>query len=224
MRILKKSHSILKKWQPENWLGYRMTGSSFSQEGEAQSFQGAKNVYIGNNTLSLVAKKEKSSGKIWKPAVGLVPQQFEYSSSILNSAGHFRIKEGVVEAKVRFKKDASIISALSLTGEKPYPQVDLFRSNKNGVGFGIVEKQGAVNSRYSTINGLNDQNYHIYRLELLNNELVWKINGSEVYRSSATFGEPLFINILTSLHGKVNEHLLPHKLEVEWIRCFEPKK
>lgn len=212
-----------KHWQPENWWGFKTVGASFSQEGEQQSFQGLKNIQLSGNTLSLIAKKEKTAGKVWNPAMGLVPKQFEYSSAILNSADFFRIKEGVIEAKLRFKKDATITSAFSLTGEKPFPQVDLVRSTRNGVGMGVVEKPGAASSKYFKLNGLNDQHFHIYRLELSHNELVWKINGQEVYRTSTPLHEPLFFNLLTSLHGEVNEHLLPHRFEVDWIRCFTPK-
>ena len=200
-----------------------MAGVSFSQEDEMQCFNGVKNVQLINNTLSLWTKKEKSLGKIWAPALGFVPKHFEYTSAILNSAGFFRFSEGVIEAKVRFRKDATITSAFSLTGEHPFPQIDLFRSNKNGVGLGIIEKAGKLSSKYKKISGLNDNNFHVFRLEIYEGMLIWKINGSEVFRSTTYINDPIFINLLTSLHGNVNEHLLPHRFEVDWIRCFTQK-
>jgi hypothetical protein len=210
-------------WQPENWWGHRLSGASFSQNDEMQCYNGDKNIELTNKTLSLWAKREKVQGTAWNPTVGLVPRQFEYTSSIMNSAGFFRLKNGVVEAKVRFKKDETITSAFSLTGEKPFPQIDLFRSSKNGVGMGILEKQGVGSSKYVNIGGLNDQNYHIFRLEMIDNHLVWKINGAEVFSSSFHLNEPQFFHVLTSLHGVVNERLLPHRFEIDWIRCFAPK-
>ena len=212
-----------KRWQAENFLGFKMAGVSFSQEDEMQCFNGVKNVQLINNTLSLWTKKEKSLGKIWAPALGFVPKHFEYTSAILNSAGFFRFSEGVIEAKVRFRKDATITSAFSLTGEHPFPQIDLFRSNKNGVGLGIIEKAGKLSSKYKKISGLNDNNFHVFRLEIYEGMLIWKINGSEVFRSTTYINDPIFINLLTSLHGNVNEHLLPHRFEVDWIRCFTQK-
>lgn len=211
------------RWQPENWWGHRLAGTSFSQKDEMHCYNGLKNIELNNKTLSIWAKKEKVQGTAWNPAVGLVPRQYEYSSSIVNSAGSFRLKNGVVEAKVRFKSDATITSAFSLTGEKPFPQIDLFRSTKNGVGFGIFEKLGSGTMNYAKIGGLNDQNYHIFRLEMINNQLVWKINGAEVFNSSFHIQEPQFFHLLTSLHGMVNEHLLPHRFEIDWIRCFALK-
>lgn len=212
-----------KKWQPENWLGYRLSGASFSQEGEKQSFHGLKNIQIKNNTLTLLARKEKVAGKVWNSSVGLIPKEHDYTSSILNTADFFRMREGVVEAKVRFKKDATIVSSFSLTGEKPFPQIDLFRSNKRGVGMGIVEKFGDKSEKYLNLSGLNDGHFHIYRLEIFGDQLVWKINGYEVFRNTLRVKEPLFFNLLTSLHGKVNEQQLPHQFEVDWIRGFALK-
>jgi DNA-binding MltR family transcriptional regulator len=198
------------RWQPENWWGHRMAGTSFSQIDELQAYNGIKNIELNNKTLSIWTKKEKFKGTTWNPSVGLLPRQYDYTSSILNSAGFFRINNGVVEAKVRFKKDATITSAFSLTGE-------------NGVGLGLVEKQSEGPSKYARIGGLNDQTYHIFRLEMINNQLVWKINGVEVFSNSYRLKEPLFFNLLTSLHGAVNDHLLPHRYEIDWIRCFSQK-
>jgi hypothetical protein len=210
-------------WQPENWWGYRTTGASFSQEGEMQGFNGMKNIQINSNTLSIWAKKEKLEGKVWNPALGLVPKSFDYTSSILNCADSFRVKEGVLEVKARFKRDVTVISSFSLTGTKPYPQVDLFRSTKGGVGMGVVENQSGRSGKYVKLNGLDDSKYHIYGLEIGKRELVWKINGIEVYRCPRPSDEPMFFNLLTSLHGVVNEHLLPHRFEIDWIRFITPK-
>lgn len=210
-------------WQPENWWGIQTLGTSFSQKDEKQGYNGVKNIELSYNTLSILAKKEKIEGKIWIPTLGLMPQQFDYSSGILNSASSFRMREGVVEAKVRFKKDATITSAFSLTSEKPFPQIDLFRSTKKGVGLGILEKRGGRTSKYRKVNGLNDSHYHIFRLESFNDLLVWKINGTQVYRTSTFLKEPLFFHLLTTLHGEVNEHNLPHRFEIDWIRCYSKK-
>lgn len=211
------------RWQPENWWGFSMAGTSFSQDNEQQGYNGLKNIELQNDTLSLLARKEKVKGQVWNPAIGLVPKVFEYSSAILNNVGKFGFKHGYVEVKARFSMDSTITSAFSLTGEKPFPQIDLFRSTKSGVGFGLVEKPGAAAHNYTRVNGLKDGKYHIFRLERIDNQLIWKVNGYEVHRISYASKEPLFFHLLTSLHGTVNEHLLPHRLEVNWIRCFEKK-
>jgi len=210
-------------WHAGNWWGMQTLGTSFSQKDEKQGYNEMKNIELSNNTLSILAKKEKIEGKVWNSTLGLMPQQFDYTSTILNSGSSFRMREGVLEAKVRFKKDATITSAFSMTSEKPFPQIDLFRSTKKGVGLGILEKPGDKASKYVRLNGLNDSHYHIFRLESFNDMLVWKINGTEVYRTSVFLKEPLFFHLLTSLHGEVNEHILPHRFEIQWIRCYSKK-
>lgn len=210
-------------WQAENWWGHRLAGASFSQENEMQGYNGTKNIEIQSNTLSLLAKKEKVKGQVWNPSIGLIPRQFEYSSAIVNNGSSFHFKEGAIEVKARFKVDGSITNSFSLTGEKPFPQIDLFRSTKSGVSFGLVNQPGTGGTHVTMVKGLNDGKYHIFRLERLDNHLIWKINGFEVYRIAFSSREPLFFHLQSSLHGNVNEHLLPHRLEVNWIRCFERK-
>lgn len=219
----KENELDTRRWQPENWWGYKLSGTSFSQEGEKQSFHGLKNIQIKNNTLTLLARKEKVTGKVWNPSAGIIPKEHDYTSSILNTAEFFRMQEGVIEAKVRFRKDSTIVSSFSLTGEKPFPQIDLFRSNKGGVGMGVIEKPGDKSGKYLNLKGLNDGRFHVYRLEISGDQLVWKINNHEVYRNTLRVKEPLFFNLLTSLHGKVNEQLLPHQFEIDWIRGFALK-
>ena len=58
------------RWESENWWGRKMTGSSFSQADEMQSYQGQKNIELNNHTLSIWAKKDKVVGNVWNPAVG----------------------------------------------------------------------------------------------------------------------------------------------------------
>ncbi len=215
----------LQAWQPENYWGFKMAGTSFSQENEMQCYNGLKNIQVNNNTLSIVTKKEKVNGMFWNPSVGLVPKQFDYSSAMLNTSDHFRIEQGIVEAKVRFNGDPSITNAISLTGGKPFPQIDLFRSGNGGLGLGIIDKTGIhASPYYKKIGGLNKSKYHIFRLEILTGELIWKINGYEVYRERfSPIAGGLFLNVVSSLHAPVNEQLLPHRFEIDWVRCFVAK-
>ncbi len=215
-----------KLWEPENYWGSKMAGFSFSQPKELQAYNGLRNIAIRNKVLSIVTKAEKSEGKIWDPAIGLMPKKFEFSSGILNTGNTFRFKEGVIEAKVKFRANKAITSALSLTGDQPFPQIDVFRSGNNSVGLGIIDQPGKENIRkLIQIKGLNYNNFHIFRLEISGNTVVWKINNSEVHREqiSKNMGE-LFINFIGSLHQPVNGESLPHHFEIDWVRCLRKKE
>lgn len=212
-------------WEPENYWGSKMAGCSFSQANELQAYKGLKNIEIRNTVLSIVTKAEKSEGKVWDPIVGLIPRKFDYSSAILNTGNYFKFKEGVIEAKVKFRAEKAITSAFSLTGIKPFPQIDVFRSGNNSVGLGIIDQPGkGTIKKLVQIKGLNFNKFHIFRLEVSGNEAVWKINNHEVHRAQlpGNLGE-LFINFIGSLHQPLNGTSLPHHFEIDWVRCWSKK-
>jgi len=212
-------------WEPENHWGSKMAGYSFSQVDELQAYKGLKNIEIRNEVLSIVTKAEKTEGKVWDPAIGLIPKKFDYSSGILNTSNSFRFKEGVIEAKVKFRAEKAITSAFSLTGSKPFPQIDVFRSGDNSVGLGIIDQPGnGGTKKLIQIKGLNFNNFHIFRLEIFGNLVVWKINNQEVHREQLNKnGSELFINFIGSLHHPINGTSLPHHFEIDWVRCLRKK-
>ena len=212
-------------WNTEYYWGSKMAGCSFSQENELQAYTGIKNIEINNKVLSIVTKSEQSDGKIWNPSFGLIPKKFEYSSALLNTGNSFRLREGVVEAKVRFRAEGGITSAFSLTGSRPFPQIDVFRSGHNCVGVGIIDQLGIGGAnKLIQIKGLNFRNFHIFRLEVFGNLLVWKINNHEVHRElvNRKLGE-LFLNFTGSLHKTHKGGSLPHHFEIDWVRCLVKK-
>ena len=212
-------------WEPENYWGSKIAGFTFSQASELQAYNGVKNIEIRNKVLSIVTKAEKSAGKVWDPAFGLIPKEFEYTSALINSANGFKFKEGVVEAKVKFRADKAITSAFSLTGTQPFPQIDVFRSGHKRVGLGIIEQpnNGGI-SKLIQIKGLNFSNFHIFRLEVFSDFLIWKINNHEVHREehNQNSGE-LFLNFVCSIHKPLSEQSLPHHFEIDWVRCLKRK-
>ena len=212
-------------WEPENYWGSKMAGYSFSQINELQAYKGLKNIEIRNKVLSIVTKAEKTEGKVWDPAMGIIPGKFDYSSAILNTGNSFKFKEGVVEAKVKFHANKAITSAFSLTGSKPFPQIDVFRSGNNSVGVGIIDQSGKGGSgKLVQIKGLNFSNFHIFRLEILDGQLVWKINNEEVHRAQVppNMGE-LILHFIGSIHKPLSNESLPHHFEIDWVRCFKRK-
>lgn len=220
-----ENHLNTDLWEPENYWGSKMAGYSFSQINELQAYKGLKNIEIRNKTLSIVVKAEKTDGKAWDPSIGLIPKKFDYSSAILNTGNGFTFSEGVIEAKVKFRAEKAITSAFSLTGSHPFPQIDVFRSGNKSVSLGVISQPGKGGiTKLVHINGLNFNNFHIFRLEVLENELVWKINNYEVHREQAprNLGE-LFLHFIGSIHEPLNGGSLPHNFEIDWVRCLKKK-
>jgi hypothetical protein len=220
-----ENHLNTDLWEPENYWGSKMAGYSFSQINELQAYKGLKNIEIRNKTLSIVVKAEKTDGKAWDPSIGLIPKKFDYSSAILNTGNGFTFTEGVIEAKVKFRADKAITSAFALTSNHPFPQIDVFRSGNKSVSLGVINKSGKEGiQNLAHINGLNFNNFHIFRLEVLGDELVWKINNYEVHREQAprNMGE-LFLHFISSIHEPLNGGSLPHNFEIDWVRCLKKK-
>jgi hypothetical protein len=212
-------------WEPENYWGSKTIGSSFSQANELHAYKGLKNIEFRNKILSIVTKAEKTDGKVWNPSFGLIPKNFDFSSAIINSGNGFRFNEGVVEAKVRFKANKAITSSFSLTGNKPFPQIDVFRSGHKRVGVGIISEPvtGGLNDLVQ-IKGLNFDNFHIFRLEIFGKQVVWKINNHEVHRALLVQQEgDFFFNFTGSVHHANVNGLLPHHFEIEWVRFLRKK-
>jgi hypothetical protein len=219
------SHLNTDLWEPENYWGSKMAGFSFSQINELQAYKGLKNIEIRNKTLSIVVKAEKTDGKAWDPSIGLIPKKFDYSSAILNTGNGFTFTEGVIEAKVKLRADKAITSAFALTSNHPFPQIDVFRSGNKNVSLGVINKPGKEGiQNLILINGLNFNNFHIFRLEVLGNELVWKINNYEVHREQAPHNlGGLFLNFIGSIHEPLNGGSLPYHFEIDWVRCLKKK-
>ena len=212
-------------WEPGNFWGSKIAGFSFSQATELQAYKEEENIEIKNQVLSIVTKAEKSAGKVWDPSFGLLPKEFEYTSAMLNSGNRFKFREGVIEAKVKFRADDAITSAFSLTGSQPFPQIDVFRSGSNRVGLGIIEQPGnGKANKLAQIKGLNFSDYHIFRLEVFGESLVWKINNFEVHREEYSGKrDEMFLNFVGSIHKPMNARFLPHHFEIDWVRCFRKK-
>ncbi len=212
-------------WEAENYWGSKIAGFTFSQATELQAYKGIENIEINNQVLSIVTKAEKSEGKVWDPSFGIIPKEFDYTSALINSGNGFKFKEGVVEAKVKFRAEEAITNAFSLTGNHPFPQIDIFRSGSKRVGFGIIEQPGNGHiKKHVQIKGLRFNDFHIYRLEVFGDSLVWKINNHEVHREqfNQNSGE-LFLNFVCSIHKPLNEKFLPHHFEIDWVRCLKRK-
>ena len=172
----------------------------------------------------ILTKREKVNGQVWNVSTGLIPKQFDYSSGIINSGDSFRIDEGVVEAKVKFNADQSVTNAFSLTGSVPMPQIDVFRSGKDSVAFGITDqKNKGLSKKYKRIYGLNFDQFHVFRLEMFNNRLIWKINGKQVHSEQFSHNGGMFLNFVSSLHETVNNNVIPHRFEIDWVRCYEKR-
>lgn len=213
------------RWNSGIYPGKEVFGNNYSQANELQCLNGEENLQVHGGILSIVTRKEESKGMRWNPQYGLIPAEFQYTSSMLNTGNSFRIKQGIIEAKIRVNPCAEIVSAFSLKGDGAFPQIDILRSGKNEVSMGVIrEIKGEPVWQHQTITGLNFKKFHVYRLEWDGQTLTWKINNAVVHQSKVDSSfDNMFLNLLSSVHEEVHHQNLPHYFEVDWVRCLVPQ-
>jgi beta-glucanase (GH16 family) len=212
------------KWLLHDFWGNRNFGESFSQANDLQCYNGEKNIDIHNGVLSILTRKEQAEGKVWNPILGMAPRTFEYTSGLINTGESFRIKEGVIESKIRFNAMSALTNAFSLKGDNAFPQIDILRSGKRSVRVGVINNNGkGIKAESRKLISLNLRKFHVYRLELTKNMLVWKINGTVVFKRHLSEPMPgMYLNFLTTVHKEIRgKHTHEQRMEIDWIRCLK---
>lgn len=212
------------KWITCSYWGYKMNGGNFSQPEDLQCFSNGKNLKISNNRLKIQVKKEKSKGKIWNPDSGFIPVEFNYTSDIINTGNSFWIKDGIVEAKIKFTPQKEIVSFFSLYGETPSLQVNLLEmGTKNRMGT-FVYQDGKHIFNGVPVKGLKKGVKYLFRIEKNDGKITWIINDKKIFeQTSSDFQKPMFINISNIVVNEISEAILPYDFEIDWIRCYEPR-
>jgi hypothetical protein len=212
------------KWSALNYWAEKLVGENFSQPGDLQCFNGAKNIGTGKNGLTIRVKNEKAKGKFWNPAAGFTPADFQYTSGQICTGDRFRIEGGIIEAKIKFNPVSETVSIFYLLGDKPSPQLTVFEmGTKNRLGM-LVSKDGKTEFSGVSISNLSTGKYYIFSLEKTAGQLAWKINGVTLFEMSANDASmPMFLNFSSIVVGEVPPSKLPASFEVEWVRCYTKK-
>ena len=217
------------KWITGYYWGKALMNDTYSLEGEKQYYT-AGNIEVRDSVLRIITRKEQIEGKVWNPTWGFRKEEFDYTSGLISTGQSFRQQYGRFEAKVRFNKAYPFINAFWMVGEKMVPHVDVFKSMYPGgrlLEAGIIADVTKKNVKESTkrIKGARfTRDYFIYSLDWSEKEMVWRINGVEVYRQTHNIPEePMYLTFCTTLPEEPKESDLPAVMEIDWIRCFRKK-
>ncbi|NOY95978.1 MAG: hypothetical protein GXO81_06305 [Chlorobi bacterium] len=212
------------KWITNSFWGNKLVKGNFSQIGDLQCFNSGKNIVLDNKKLKIQIKKEHAKGKVWNPASGFMPADFEYTSDMLCSGESFWLEEGIVEAKILFNPVKQVVSSFYLLGEKVSPQVNLLEMGaKNRFGTFLL-KDGNTEFNGISIGNLKKGRPYLFRLCISKDKLVWKINDQEVFETDASqFKFPMHLNLSSIVVRDIPGSILPVNFEVSWIRCYKEK-
>jgi beta-glucanase (GH16 family) len=215
-----------KKWLTRYFWGEKVLKDSYVNMGEKQFYTEDKNVVVSGSIAKIRTIREKMVGKVWNPAIGFFPKEFEYTSAIINTGNSFRQQFGLFEAKIRFNRNFPVSHGFWLNSGLMLPHLDIARASKRislGSYWGNPNAKGGVAKKYASMS--RDKygfDYCIFTLEWSKEKLTWKVNGVPAFSTSQ--GVPqvsMFLNINSSLYQDVNGSVLPAELEVDWIRCYQ---
>jgi hypothetical protein len=215
-----------KKWLTRYFWGEKTLKDSYVNMGEKQFYTEDKNIVLAGSVMKVQTRHEKASGKVWNPAIGFFPHEFDYTSAIINTGNSFRQQYGLFEAKIRFNRNFPVSHGFWLVSDLMLPHIDIARASKKisvGSYWGNPNaKRGIAKKSASMSRERFGYDYYIFSLEWSKDKLTWKVNGVPAYSTSQ--GVPqvaMYMNINSSLYQDVNGSVLPAELEVDWVRCYE---
>ncbi|PWE00077.1 glycoside hydrolase family 16 protein [Marinilabilia rubra] len=215
------------KWITGYYWGKALMNDTYSLENEKQLFSDS-NVELRDSNLRITTQRETAIGKAWNPSWGFREKEFNFTSGLVSTGQSFRQQYGRFEAKVRFNASSPIVNAFWMVGEKMTPHIDIFKSVFSGgkaLETGVISKlkEKELTEARKRIKGANfTKDYYIYSLDWSPKELVWKINGVEVFRQTKNIPEePMYLSFSTILPEEPKEKDLPAIMEINWVRCYK---
>jgi hypothetical protein len=215
------------KWITGYYWGKALMNESYSLESEKQLFSNS-NVELRDSNLRITTQSETAKGKVWNPSWGFREKEFDYTSGLISTGQSFRQQYGRFEAKVRFNASYPVVNAFWMVGEKMTPHIDIFKSAFQGskaleAGLITESKEKGLSEAKKRIKGASfTKDYFIYSLDWSEKELIWKINGVEVFRQTKNIPkEPMYLTFCTTLPEEPKESNLPAIMEVNWVRCYK---
>lgn len=210
-----------KKWMVGYYWGKVLMGSTYSLDGERQAFR-KENVMVSNGVASIVTRQEQNTGKRWTMVnnAGFVTDEFEYTSSIINTGASHRQQYGRFDFKVKASSNAPLTHNIWMVGEKMAPQINVasFSNSKKGFGIGVVT--GDTAPATSFVDGANfSSDFYVISLLWTPEKLTWSVNGVEVYTHNGRIPqEPMYVVLSSNIsqEGKCSGG----QMDVDYVKCY----
>lgn len=215
------------KWITGYYWGKALMNDTYALEGEHQIFR-EENIDLRDSSLRIRVQPQATKGKVWSATYGFREKEFEYTSGMISTGQSFRQQYGRFEAKVRFNSTFPVVNAFWMVGERMTPHIDIFKTIYPGgriIEAGIISDiQGkGITESTKKVNGTKfSNNYFIYSFDWSENEMVWRINGKEIYRQTHNVPqEPMYLSFSSTLPESPDEKQLPAEMEVDWVKCYQ---
>lgn len=214
-----------KKWLDHYYVIGTKDGMDYSPANENHVYTNGANVSVSNQMLKIATKREHTMGLGFSDVVGFVPVEREYSSGIVNTGKSFSMKEGKLEAKIRFMQPSKhIYHAIWLSSGKKLPHVNVLRIGEKLEFSAFAEessKEYAQHVRLWPRSVLRQNSYYIITLEWSAESMVWKINGVPMFTAPNIVMEPMYIVFSSGVTGVTPSNIGPALFEVDWVKAYQ---
>jgi hypothetical protein len=198
-------------------------GRNFSVKDQLQYYKDNHNFDVENSILTLEAKAEKTQGLYWDEQFGFVERTFDYSSGLVHSLNFFKQEYGLFEIKLKASKIKGVISSISLVDEEEEICIRMATLESRKASGGVVYTNHGQ-KQFSKVNlNFHPAGYAIVSVEWLPDRIEWKVNNKVIGSVSQNIPhEKLGIRIETEVLKATTN--LPHRLDIDWIRCYKRNK
>ena len=212
------------KWMYNYFWGEVLLKDTYALPGDKHFYTKGQNIEVSDSVLKIVTKQETSTGKVWNPALGFTPREFNYTSGLISTANSFRQKYGKIQIKAKMS-NAPVRQAIWMVAEKILPHVDIAKLEKGklfyGNFWGNIAEKGGIQKKLSKRGGSKfTGDFYIYTLEWTPEQLVWKINDVPVLKQTQGVPqEPMYLVMSSGVTADVSS--LPAKMEIDWVRIYK---
>ncbi len=211
------------KWLTRYYWGDKLLNDSYSLMGDRHYITNGKNLSVSGSKLAIVTQNEIAKGVVWNPLMGFVPQEFSYTTGLINTGKSFRHQYGKIEAKVKVPK-GNAFHAFWLAGERMLPQVNIFKYTNGkfylGNFWGDVTDPNGISKDNTAISGAFAGRSCIFSLEWAHKQLIWSVNGV-VFKTMqrGVPAEPMYIAFGSGVEND-SAGSNPVRFEIDWVRFY----
>ena len=187
---------------------------SFTDEKQANS--GGKNISTGNG-LKIFTRKQKAVSPAWDKQKGFVEKEYEYTADVVN--GHDIVEESYCSIRTKMRVKGKVNHAFWLTSGNKLPHINIAMIKGRKIEVGVYDARGDY--YYTKIRGINPNKYYIYSVFQSKDELIWKINNIEVFRTRNIISGHRFFPVFNSFIPKKRRRPTEGELDVEWLEVYK---
>jgi beta-glucanase (GH16 family) len=219
-----------KKWMTRYYWGDKLINDAYAFEMDKAFPTDGKNIEFADSHAKIVTRNEKTKGKMWKPPFGFIPQDFNYTTGLLSTAGSYRQKYGRIEAKIKINYSKPVDYHFWMASQQNLPHVDILKvaGKKSKVDmanlYGNVAAKKSPEKKTAEFSGLDvSQDFFIYSLDWTKDKLTWKINGVTVNEQTQGIPqEEMYLVFSCGITRKTDNLGLPVSMDIDWVRCYKP--